>query len=394
MKLYYAFSNIMVLTQANIQTNVSKDEADLLVWSTAPIDYHLVEIIRSKGIFKNIWYLDRPMILPGKNIRSKIKGQKYKKKFYFEYLKRLLSDRKYDEFITSGFWNDTLIILEYLRKSNPNIKIGISEEGLLNYYCGEMHKNLYYMVQYTRKQRIRAYLTGGKQFGYVQKNIVADYLTAPNLMRQKVQNEIYALPVIDDSNPIIKEIVDELFDYYQRRFDDLINEYRARKVYYIITPHNRAYDPVDRNEEVLSLVLNEVPVDLLVLKTHTNATQHRRTFGSDMEPEIFIDKNVYLFEVLFSHICDNVENKVFIVRNSSIAIYLTQMFKVEPIFIFIHRLYSRYHYGWDDCGDFYVNDLKKNMVHPERILVPDSYVELKVIINKLCQGGEKGELPL
>ena len=72
MKLYYAFSNTMVLTQANIQANVSKEEGDLLVWSTVPIDFHLVEIIRGKGIFRNVWYLDRPMILSGKNIRSRI----------------------------------------------------------------------------------------------------------------------------------------------------------------------------------------------------------------------------------------------------------------------------------------------------------------------------------
>ena len=376
MKLYYAFSNTMVLTQANIQANVSKEEGDLLVWSTVPIDFHLVEIIRGKGIFRNVWYLDRPMILSGKNIRSRINSRRYKKKFYFEYLKRLLANQKYDEFITSGYWHDTLIILDYLKNVNPRIRIGVSEEGLLNYYCGYLHRNLYYMVQYTRKQRIRAYLLGGRRFRYVQKNIVADYLTAPNLMRQEVENEIYSLPAIDENNPIMKAVVDELFDNYQNRLESLIDEYRARKVCYIVTLHNKAYDPVDRSGEVLDLVLNEVPLEMLILKTHTNATQHRRTFGSDLDPE-----------VLFSHIGD-IENKVFIVRNSSIAIYLTQMFKIEPIFIFIHRLYSRYHYGWDDCGDFYVEDLKKNMKHPERILVPDSYVELKVILEELCRERE------
>lgn len=394
MKLYYAFSNIMVLTQANIQVNVSKEEGDLLVWSTAPIDYHLVEIIRSKGIFRNVWYLDRPMILPGKKLRARIKSKRYKKRFYFEYLERLLSDQKYDEFVTSGFWHDTLTILEYLKKANPHIKIGISEEGLLNYYCGDLHKNLYYMVQYTRKQKIRAYLAGGKSFKYVQKNIIADYLTAPGLMRQKVSNTIYPLPVIDENNPIMKAVVDELFDDYQRRLENVIDEYKIRKVCYIVTLHNKAYDPVDRNGEVLDLVLNEVPLNSLLLKTHTNATQHRRTFGSDIDPEVFIDRNVYLFEVLFSHIYDDTENKVFIVRNSSIAIYLTQMFKVEPVFIFIHRLYSRYHYGWDDCGDFYVEDLKKHMRHPERVLVPDSYVELKVMLSNFCKESQKNVITI
>lgn len=81
--------------------------------------------------------------------------------------------------------------------------------------------------------------------------------------------------------------------------------------------------------------------------------------------------------------------KVFIVRNSSIPIYLTQMLKIEPMFVFTHRLSSRYHYGWDNCGDYYVSDLKKNMEHPERIFVPNSYVELKEILNKLCKEEQK-----
>ena len=33
MKLYYAFSNTMVLTQANIQANVSKEEGDSILFT-------------------------------------------------------------------------------------------------------------------------------------------------------------------------------------------------------------------------------------------------------------------------------------------------------------------------------------------------------------------------
>ncbi len=381
----------MVLTQANIQANISQEEGDLLVWSTAPIDYHLVEAVRKKGIFRNVWYLERPMILVGKKVQDKVKGIRYKKKFYFEFLERLLADQKYDEFVTSGFWNDTLLILKYLKKANPNIKIGISEEGLLNYYCGDLHKHLYYMVQYTRKQKIKAYLNGGRLFKYVQKNIIADYLTAPGLMRQEVENEIYPLPPIDESNPVIKSIVDEVFDEYQQKHEEIIEEYNTRQVCYMIAPHSRAYDPVDRNKDVLELILNEVPLNLLIIKTHTNATKQRREFRRDLDEETFVDRNVYLFEVLLSRGCQNIEDKIFIIRNSSTAIYLTQMFKVEPTFIFIHRLCSRYHYGWDDCGDYYVADLKKNMKHPERVIVPNSYVELKVIIHDLCSKFENEE---
>lgn len=385
MKLYFAFSNIILLTQANIQANVSNDEADLLVWSTHPIDYHLVEMIRSKGIFRNVWYLERPRIWGGKYKWNKIKNNILKRKFYFRYLERILENQIYDEFVAAGFWNDALIILEYLKKVNPNIKIGISEEGLKSYYCGDKHKKLYYMPSYNRKQKIEAYIRGGRLFKYVQKNIVADYLTAPVLMRQSVDNEVIALPPIDEKNPIMKSVVDGLFDVYQNEFSEIISEYRARKVYYTDSPASKSYDPNDYSGDILESLMNEVPIELLVLKTHTNDTVYRRKFGKDFDEEIFIDRNVYLFEVLFSHIYSEEEIKVFIVRNSSMAIYLTQMFKVEPIFVFIHRLSSRYHYGWDNCGDYYVEDLKKNMVHPERIFVPDSYVELKEILNKLCK---------
>lgn len=389
MKLYFAFSNIILLTQANIQANVSDEEADLLVWSTPPIDYHLVEMIRDKGIFRNVWYLERPRIWGNKHKWSKIKNSLLKQKFYFEYLGRLFGNEFYDEFVAPGFWNDALIILKYLRRINPNIKIGISEEGLKSYYCGNMHKKLYYMPSYSKKQKIEAYIRGGRLFSYVQRNIVADYLTAPALMRQIVDNKVIALPPVDEKNPLIKSIVDDLFEVYRNKFDEVISEYAERKVYFTDSPASKAYDPHDYSNDILEVLTNEIPLNLLVLKTHVNDTAYRKNFGKNFDQEIFIDRNVYLFEVLFSHIYREEEQKVFIVRNSSMAIYLTQMFKIEPIFIFIHRLSSRYHYGWDDCTDYYVEDLKKNMEHPERVLVPDSYVEFKEILNRVCKTGQK-----
>lgn len=389
MKLYFAFSNIILFTQANIQANVSKNEADLLVWSTPPIDYHLVETIRKKGIFRNVWYLERPRIWGGKHKWNKIKNHYLKEKFYFRYLERILGNQKYDEFVVAGFWNDALMILKYLRRKNPNIKIGISEEGLKSYYCGDMHKKLYYMPTYNRKQKMEAYIAGGHLFKYVQKNVVADYLTAPALMRQSVENEVIALPVIDKKNPIMKSVVDDLFEVYCSEFSEVIDEYRIRKVYYTDAPASKAYDPNDYSGDILELIMNEVPLELLLFKTHTNDTAYRRKFGKNFSEEVFIDRKVYLFEILFSQIYSEKEMKVFIVRNSSIPIYLTQMLKIEPMFVFTHRLSSRYHYGWDNCGDYYVSDLKKNMEHPERIFVPNSYVELKEILNKLCKEEQK-----
>lgn len=385
MKLYFAFSNIILLTQTNIQANISKEEGDLLVWSTTPIDYHLVETIKKKGVFRNVWYLERPRIQGGKHIWNQIKNRRYEKKFYFENLDRLLSEQRYDEFVVAGFWNDALIILKYLKRNNPNIKIGVSEEGLKSYYCGKLHKKLYYTPGATKKEIIKAYLRGGRLFKYAQKNIIADYLTAPALLEQEIGNEIFSLPAIDEKNPIMLSLVQELFYEYQKKFSDLIYEYKTRKVFYLDGPANRAYDPVDYTNDILRAIMEEVPLELLLLKTHTNHTALRKTFGSDLNQKVFIDRNVYLFEVLFSHIFEDEKPNIFIVRNSSVAIYLTQMFKIEPIFIFIHRLSSRYHYGWDNCGDLYISDLRNNVKHPERILVPNSYVELKVLLNGLCK---------
>lgn len=389
MKLYFAFSNIILLNQANIQVNNSKEEGDLLVWSTSPIDCNIVNEIIEKEIFNNVWYLERPKIAIGSKL-NRFKSERLKQQFYNRYLDKILVNKVYDEFIVAGFWNDSLHIIEYLKKYNPNIKIGICEEGLLNYYCGYNHENLYYMVQYGKKERLKAWILGGKSFKDIQKRIVADYLIAPDFVHFDLNNEIFRIPSIG-SNKIMQELTENIAKNY---LENLYREYRERNIYYIASQWSPSYDPVDISPEILSFIEEVVPPEKLIIKTHSNATNHRKTYAENVDKNVFVDRNVYLFEIMCSRL--DLSDKVFIIRNSSIALYLTQLFEKEPVFIFTHRLFSRYHYGLDDCGDHYVKDLKRHVKNPERIFVPDSLSDFKRILtdmsNKYCGGIKKKEL--
>lgn len=379
MKLYFAFSNSVLFNQANIQEIECEKEADLLVWATPPIDLRLVDKIKDFDFFRNIWYLERPKIIEGKKIR-KFKSNKIVQNFYNAYLSKILNDKLYDEFIVAGFWNDTIYIVNYLKSINPHIKISICEEGLLNYYCGEAHKNLYYMVQNNKRQNLKSWCLGGRTFKFIQKNIITDYLNAPSFLKYKFNNNIIKIPNYSNTTDRIRGLVNAVFDCVPV---EIYEEYKKRNVFYIASEWNRNYDPIDVNPTILQCIEEIVPPDKLVIKTHTNATQHRMTYAKDTNKKVYVDRAIYLFEILCSQL--ELDNKIFILRNSSIALNLTQYFEKEPIFIFTHRLFSRYHYGLDDCGDQYIEDLRKHMKNPDHVLVPNSILDLKCVLINLCE---------
>ena len=377
MKLYFAFSNSILFNQTNLQANLESEKGDVLVWSTPPIDWNLVHIVEKSGIFEHVWYLERPKIIEGKRLK-KFASKRLIQEFYNQYLDRILSGQKYDEFVVAGFWNDVLYIVNYLLRKYPQIKISICEEGLLNYYCGDEFQNLYYMVQNNRKQNLKAWLMGGTTFRHVQKKINAVYLLAPDFLKSDVQSPIYTLPSLSNTKEEFKTFVKDVFDATSI---DIYQQYAERNFYYIASSWNRNYDPVDIGPSLLECIQNIVPPNKLVIKTHTNATIHRKNFAKKCDREIFVDRNVYLFEILCNYL--DLTDKIFILRNSSIALNLIQFFEKQPIFIFTHRLYSRYHYGMDNCGDVYVEDLKKHVKNPERIFVPNSMSDFETMLFNL-----------
>lgn len=383
MKLYYAFSNTILFYQANIQANVSDEPADILVWSTNPMCLDLVEQIRKSGIFQNVYYLERPVIREGAKIYEKLKNYKLKKEFYDNYLQHIIGETKYSEFVTCGFWNDALIIYSYVKKYNKDIKVGVSEEGLLNYQCGKNHKKLYYMVVESLKKKLFSFIVGGRAFKDVQRRIVVDYLLQPKMLMEDIKNEVISHPAIDEDNDIMKNLSDNVYEEYKKKLsENKIEEYEKRKFIYMVSPFSPAYDPVNCVNRILNAVTSSINPCQLIFKVHTNHTAARNEFGKNVQNKGMIDTQIYLFEILASHL-QSIEEKVFIIRNSSLAIYLTQFFKVEPTFIFTYKLYSRYHYDLDKSSDKYVETLKKNMKHPERVIVPSSISELQLLCKEM-----------
>lgn len=380
MVLFYAWTNVVLLNIVNTkETFFDNEDADLLVRCSPTLSPKLISDIESMGIFNNVYYIDMPKISKTRKILGKIPKirmigmKKPLRKFYVRYVQENLANKAYSKIITGGLWNDTLYLLQALYSQNPKIQIEFVEEGERSY---EGIKGLCKpIIGGNWKNKLVEYYNVGLFLHKCKRNITnVLYLYRPDRYCGDHRLCLKELPKIDkvSNNPCFL-LLDKMSDTLD---NSILLRYEKRPVIYIanylVPKFESNYDMAYR---IIDLLIKVFKQNQIMIKTHTSATEHRFNFAKQYESRIFIDRNAYLFEALYTKM--DINNKIFIAKNSTTLLYPKQLFGQEPYLIFTYRLFEYYHEYGDEITDKYVSDLKKIYENPEKIFIPNTMMELE-----------------
>ena len=383
MVLFYAWTNVLLLNSVNAKVNFfGEEKADLLIRSNSTLSQNLLDTIKKNGFFRKIYFVDMPRINKKRGILGKIPKlrvlgiKKPMQQFYKRYIMENFTDEPYDKLITGGLWNDILYILPFLYQKNPGIEVEFLEEGERSY---EGIKSLCVpVVTDNWKRKLVEYYNVGWDKRKYQKNIKNTiYLYRPERYEEDANLKLKKLPEISrEQNNICFMLLDHISDKID--YSMLLRYIKRPVIYfgnYLVPEQEANYDMAYR---IIYMIIRKIGQGKLMIKPHTNVTDHRINFAKKYQGRVYIDRNVYLFESMYTKM--ELEHKIFIAKHSTVLSYAKQLFDKEPYLFFTYRLFDYYHEHGDDISDRYVMSLKRLYRNPEKIIVPNSMLEFE---NKL-----------
>lgn len=374
----YAWTNLLIINMVNVKLNFYKNEkADLIIKSSKSIDENIVSLIEKSHIFENVFYDEYTSFRPKKKKKHFFEYRKKYADFYERFVLSIGAVEKYDKVLIAGFWNDGLYMMNALWKHGNKFDIEFVEEGEMSY---EEEKRLFRAFLGSNKtQRIFQFLNTfwiRKRFKRAFSKCI--YLYSPE-RKETTKWTLMKIPAINENN----EIMNIIRNLYEGLPDSQKIVYKKHDVIFIANSldiakyensYNYAYGHIDT-------ILDAIGSRNVLIKAHGSVTDSREKFALEYEKEIFVDREVYIFECLFCNEC--MEDKILIGKNSALLMHPASMFGQEPYIILLYKLYPWYRNYGDEIVDEYVDSLRTVYKHPERIIVPRSVLEFKLRLKEI-----------
>lgn len=380
MILFFAWTDIQVINCVNTKCNFyAMESADLLVYKRNRISEKLLQIVREKRIFTNVYTVELPDFYKKEEINKKRKFHYVilhlrLKSYFIEQLKCMVQETKYNVFLASAFWSETLNVFKYLRMYNDNISIEIIEEGMANY---NGPKNWIFRAAPSSymKSLIREIFYCGNMGRIARKKVKSFYLYRPELSWMHEDIETRTLPAItEETNPICYK----MFNEWQKDIDSSI--YLNSKIIFVIDAPNLK----GRFYEALQSMIENLPDSMkkvTLIKRHPMHVHQGDSDISQYENGVVVDNRRVPIENILFH-C-NIDQKVLVVNQSSALLYLKCMLNKEPYVIFTYRMKPYSEKRLIDKFDFFTGKLREVFFDPDKIMVPNTIEEFKIAIKTI-----------
>lgn len=359
----------------NVRLNYFKDEeADIVIDKKERVSDRLIEVIDESKVFGNVFAIEMPDFFePDKKGWANFASHMRYKKYFANQLKLSIHKKKYETFILSAFWGETLNVYRYLKKVNPKVGIEIVEEGMANYDGPRSWIYRTAPASYL-KSVIRGIFYCHNMGVAIRRRVRCIYLYSPELSWTHRKSIIYKLPAINGENPVLYNI----FKKWQGRTN---NDFymRCRYIFIIDAPmFNENLYEVFRN--VLQEMSGQMR-DFSIIRLHPLSKIDKKVADIYNEDGIWVDnRKVPIENTLFQ--CD-IEKKVLIVNRSSVLLYLRCMLNKEPWVILTYKIPAF-------CGresivrfDYFVKKLQDIYTNPDKIIIPNTVDEFKDTLAKL-----------
>lgn len=381
---YYATTDIQLINIVNLKVNVYPlDEGDLYIYNNGRIIPELITMIKDAGIFRrvNLIQVDDIVIPTNKkhhlfqNVIHLFKSRAY----YYHQILINANNTLYSRLIINGFWLSSVYILLVLYSQNKKLRISLIDEGMGSYnqskkelctnFGVKSFSNIwYYFVVYSTFKNLAYY-----------KNRVDDlYLYRPELYIDKENILVKKLPLINENNSICFNLLRKL----SLNIDN--SEYKLRNIFYFVQDQNNIPDQKVVLQTYLEILIQIIDSTKIIIKEHPNSVIGVFSQGELYQnTSLYVDKHLYLFEAMLLNI--NIDDKVFISRESSCLMYPKYMFDAEPYVIFTYKLYTEYYKKYHYMLDWYSTSLTSVYRNKDRVLVPENYEEFSKILSDVIQ---------
>lgn len=379
MVLFFAWTDIQLINCLNTKSNFFKNvNADLVVYKRERISERLLEIVRTKEVFSDIYVVALPDFYNESKVQKSNKISSFiihmqLKRYFINKISCMIKSRKYDVLLVATFWSETLNLYRYLRRYNKDIRIEIVEEGMANY---NGPKNWIYRAAPTSnfKAVIRDVFYCGCMGRSARRKVHCFYLYKPEMSWMYQNVKVEKLPPIDKNNTICYEV----FEEWQKNVDNSF--YNKSKFIFIIDAPNQSKNSYNVLADMIES-MSDSKKKVSVVKQHPLYIEQDKSHIMSCKNGIIIDNRKLPIENILFH-CE-INDKVLIVNQSSALLYLKCMLNKEPYVILTYRMRPYCEKRLIDKFDFFSEKLKRIYSNPCKIRIPNTLDEFQSAIEMI-----------
>lgn len=373
MILFYAWTDTQLINTVNVKENYySQQQADLLVLNLSRISKELIEVIREKRIFREVYILNLPDgYMEGKRVQLKDKmkalflGSVYWKNIK-QQLKKYIGNNAYSHFFTAAFWSETLFVLRYLKKYNPNLEVWFYEDGLAN-YNGPKGWLFKAVPNRSVKATIRTILYYGLMPYTYRKYVKGVYLYEPRISNIDYLETKKIPSINEEQNKECFQICKEMNHSSDEVYQD------SDIIYIADAPDTDSTEPFYLVYGILDSIYEIKPDAKVVLKLHPTMEALQIKFADEKYAQLHIDKRKGCIEHILMQV--DLDKKIVITGNSSSALYIGYVYNKQPYMILTTNFSSNSR--WQEYTQRYTKYYEQG-----KISVPSNFDELKKCIKE------------
>ncbi len=386
----FAWTNLQILNITNARLHVyGEEKADLYIRMGRHISQDLIAAVRASGVYENVYTLD-PIVLQYKNMAlgfiPHFKVLLLKRAYsnaYNALLENTAPKRKYSRVLMAWFYAENAFVINYFAKNTDHLAITLVEEGTGSYCYKKKELIFPKFMANNWKIALRRQLTEGGLARKLGKKVDTICYYKPEYCQPDINYKKITLPQIHpETNPIMHQILSGAAGGLPATH--LIKYDKRRYIYFsLFSPEGVDFDKI--SFDILTTMVEASYEKQAIAKIHTGNTAHATNFALSLEDQIFVDREVYIFESLYAQL-DNPADKVLVSCASTATLNPKFMFGHEPYVIFTYRLYNTYRQIGIERDDWIANALRDSYTDKSRVMIPNSMDELKNMVRKIHRG--------
>lgn len=389
----YAWTNTQIINVTNAKINLYPDEqADLYVRMGGHMSDALISVVRASGVYRNVFCLDPASINYNKlrfgavkNLRVLFLKEAYQR-MYDSLLDRICPKQKYTRVLLTWFYTENVFMVDYWNRYTDSLKVTLVEDGTGSYCYTKKDMLFPLSLIGSRKEKIKRYLAEYSLSKKYASCIDSICLYRPEYCRPDIDFKKLTLPMITpDSNPLMHDILCQATAGLDNTH---LIRYNKRNLYYLSTysVEGKTFDM--KSIDMLTKMEEVGGCSKVIAKIHQGNTTHATKFAASHEDKIFVDREKYIFEGLYTQL-DEPGKKIFVSCVSTAAIYPKFMFGHEPYVIFTYRLYDTYRQCGVERDDWMAAAVRDSYTDKSRVMVPNSFDEFKSMLRIAVTGTAK-----
>ncbi len=359
---FYAWTDTLLLNAYRIRTSdYAAEEADLIVLNLPRVSQRVISEIEKSGVFRKVIRIED--VHRGKRNVVQKALKMFSAKQYYQAISRQLTaieGSSYDLLFTGGLWADSLFLYQFMSRRNPDVRIALMEEGIVNY--GGMRTALWCdAINRKRDFLFRHFFFAGiysKGCAALKKL----YLTEPAACLESGKLELCR---IRQDAQAYRTLIAKLGDEAHAA------PYQQRRVVFFMQPESE--DDGRTTTEIVCALSRRFSAEQVIVRAHPDT--HSVRMLKETCPGVHVD----LCDAPFEAIADQIDwsDKILVARASSCMFMPVFCYGQQPKLYFVYKLFES---GDRSLIGPMVDKVRTLYADENRVCLPESIHELQQML--------------